>query len=86
MMLNYTNFENAPSNIVVIDTKKDTIIDYTRVITIDPNRYMRLPFAVKDLMDELLLPKDDTLVLRANDGAVFDCAHKTLPFTSPRQK
>lgn len=84
--MNYVNFEKAPANIVVIDTKKDTIIDYARVITTDPNRFMRLPFAVNYLMEELLLPKDDTIVLKTNDGAVFDCDYVSVPYTSTRIK
>ena len=82
--MNYTNFLKTPTNIIVIDTKKDSIIDYARVITTDPNRFVRLPFAVNALMEELLLPKDDTVVLKTNDGVVFDCDYVSVPYTSTR--
>ena len=84
--MNYSNFEKAPTNVVVIDTEKESTTDYVRVVTLDPHRYVRLPFAVGPFLDELLIPKYDTLVLRANDGVLFDCQNKTVPFTSPRQK
>ena len=86
MILNYSNFEKTPTNVIVVDTEKDSTTDYVRVVTLDPNRYVRLPAAVGLLLDELLLPRDATLVLKANDGVLFDCEHKTTPFTSPRQK
>ena len=82
MILNYTNFNRILTNVVVIDTEKDRTTDYSRVITTDPNRFMRLPFRPSDLMEELLLPKDDTMVLKTNDGVVFDCDYKSVPFTA----
>lgn len=86
MIMNYSNFEKTPTNVVVIDTEKDSTTDYVRVVTLDPNRYMRLPAAVGTLLDELLLPMDATLVLKANDGVLFDCDHKTVPITTPYQQ
>lgn len=86
MILNYSNFEKTPTNVIVVDTEKGTATDYVRVVTLNSHRYVRLPFSVGCLMEELLLPLDDTLVLKTNDGVLFDCEHKTIPFTSPRQK
>lgn len=86
MILNYSNFEKTPTNVVVVDTEKGTATDYVRVATLDAHRYVCLPFSISCLMEELLLPWDDTLVLKANDGVLFECEHKTTPFTSTIQK